>query len=150
MLFTCTDFYTVYQICKIFLFIAVSLRQPQTVLLLSYPTILLSLPVPFWPSFPSPSVSPPLERNVVFVISLPANWHLFSGSVSVRTLHVNYKNYYCQWSEGMPLFMWLFLGIKLKYCTALAIELNSPDSCILCLVTLCVETFVLSNSVQAP
>lgn len=46
--------------------------------------------------------------------------------------------------------MWLFLGIKLKYCTALAIGLNSPDSCILCLVTLCVETFVLSHSVQAP
>lgn len=49
----------------------------------------------------------------------------------------------------MPLFMWLFLAVKLKYCTALAIDLNIPDSCILCVVTLCAETFVLPHSVRA-
>lgn len=46
-------------------------------------------------------------------------------SVAAQPLCVlpgNYKCYYCQWSGGTPLFTGFFFAMKLKYCTALAME----------------------------
>lgn len=116
---------------------------------LSHPA-LFSTPA-FWPTFLSPSavrrlIGPP-ERTVVLLISPAAPWRLCSRSASLRTLPVNDKCYYCQRSGGRPLFTGLFL--KLKHSTAPA-DLNSPDSCIHCLVTLCVEGFVPPHSAQTP
>lgn len=95
---------------------------------LSHPTLLPGLPASpaFWPSLFSPSaihhlIGPP-ERIVVLLISPAARWHLCSRSASLCLLPVNYKCYYCQWSGGTPLFTGLFFAMKLKYCTALAIE----------------------------
>lgn len=67
-------------------------------------------------------------------------------SVAAQPLCVlpgNYKCYYCQWLGGTPLFSGLFFchEAKVLYSSSNG-GLNSPDSVIHCLVTLCEAGFV--------
>lgn len=90
----------------------------------------------------------PTQHNNGCALTLPG-WHLRGRSASLRTLPVNYKCHYCQWSGGRPLFTGAIFAVKLKHCTALAMEtwIALTHACIV-LLPHCVEGFVPPHSVH--